>query len=175
MVNKKNKCNVLDIANWFLWKNSIEQSENVTEYDEYEVYENLTHLKLQKLVYFAQGIYLAFTGNSLFSDKIMAWEHGPVVKKLYDEFKKYKRNDIDKKLSTQELQKISELELDDNISTVLNFVYQNFGVYTAWQLRELSHEKNGPWEVTVRQSGMNKEIPKKNMESYFQKYIKKDA
>lgn len=158
-----------------MWKNKVEQIENVTEYDDYEVYENLTHLKLQKLIYFAQGIHLAFTGKPLFNEKIEAWEHGPVIRKVYDSFKTYKRNDINKNLSDSELKKIQDIESDNTASTVLNFVYKNFGVYTAWQLRELSHIQNGPWEITVRENGMNKEISKKSMENYFQKYIKEDA
>ncbi len=47
--------------------------------------ELLSHLKLQKLLYFCQGFTLAMTGKPLFSEAIVAWEHGPVVREVWDE------------------------------------------------------------------------------------------
>lgn len=172
---RKTKYTVSDIANWFIWKNRVEQLENVTEYDNYEVYEGLSHLKLQKLIYYAQGLYLAYTGNSLFKDKILAWEHGPVSPTLYQEYKIFGRNDIIKDFSKDELNIVSQIETDNKASEVLEFVYKNFGIYTAWQLRQISHIAGGPWEITVRTKGMDKEIDKKLMKDYFKRYIKKDA
>ena len=43
----------------------------------------ISNLKLQKLVYYAQGFHLAISGEPLFDEKIMAWEHGPVIPQLY--------------------------------------------------------------------------------------------
>ena len=51
--------------------------------------DNLSNLKLQKLVYYAQGFYLAIHDRPLFDDAICAWEHGPVVPSLYRRYKKY--------------------------------------------------------------------------------------
>ena len=164
----------IDIANWFLWKNKIEQIENVTEYDEYEVYEGLTHLKLQKMIYFAQGLFLALAGKALFNEKIMAWEHGPVVKEVYNHFSVFGRQEIPVDLNEKELTVIDKLESNEKTFTVLNFVYENFGKYTVWQLREMSHIKGGPWEQIVSEKGLNHEIPQKLMESYFKKYVIED-
>lgn len=41
-------------------------------------------LKLQKLLYLAQGISLAVRDEPLFSDKIEAWRYGPVVRSVYN-------------------------------------------------------------------------------------------
>ena len=38
----------------------------------------ITNLKLQKLVYYAQGFSLALCGRPLFAERIEAWQHGPV-------------------------------------------------------------------------------------------------
>src|SRR5450631_518283 len=43
-----------------------------------EAGDSLSNLKLQKLVYYAQGFSLALTGKRLFDEAIEAWEHGPV-------------------------------------------------------------------------------------------------
>lgn len=170
------KYSAKDIANWFLWKNKVEQIENENEYDDkYEVYEGLSHLKLQKLLYFAQGVSLAIDGESLFSDKIYAWTHGPVIREVYDKFKKYGRNDIELSLSNKEMEVIEELELDVKASNILNLVYENFGIYTAWQLREMTHIPSGPWETTVRTKGMNKEINLSLIKDYFSKNVVEDV
>ncbi|MCI9585189.1 MAG: SocA family protein [Bacilli bacterium] len=174
MLKRVNVFNAIDIANWFLWKNKIEQIENITEYDEYEVYEGLTHLKLQKLIYFAQGLFLAYTKKPLFNEKVMAWEHGPVVKEVYNNFSRFKRNEITIDLNKKELDIIDKLEAEEKISTVLNFVYENFGKYTAWQLREMTHIKGGPWEKIVSEKGLNNEIPQKLMGLYFNKYVEEE-
>ena len=44
-----------------------------------EVFDDLTNMKLNKLLYFAQGYYLKKYGRPLFDNAIEAWEHGPVV------------------------------------------------------------------------------------------------
>ena len=52
------------IARWFLAHNRIAESSAGAE--------SISNLKLQKLLYYAQGCFLAMTGNSLFPDKIVA-------------------------------------------------------------------------------------------------------
>ena len=45
-------------------------------------------LKLQKLLYFAQGFSYAFYDKELFNDDFEAWVHGPVIPSIYHEYKK---------------------------------------------------------------------------------------
>src|SRR5690625_7450110 len=62
--------------------------------------ENITNLKLQKLLYYAQGEYVAHNEESndeiLFNDRIEAWKHGPVVPEVYRRFSNYIFNEISK-------------------------------------------------------------------------------
>lgn len=44
-------------------------------------------LRLQKLLYYCQGWSLALLGRPLFAEPIEAWEHGPVVRDVYDRFR----------------------------------------------------------------------------------------
>ena len=57
-----------EAAKWFLARNRITAEEAGGEY--------ISNLKLQKLLYYAQGCFLAVTGKPLFSDPIVAWQHG---------------------------------------------------------------------------------------------------
>lgn len=49
----------------------------------------ISNLKLQKLMYFVEGIYLLINGkeNSLLDEEFQAWDYGPVIPSVYHEFK----------------------------------------------------------------------------------------
>ena len=63
---------VTPVASYF-----IEQSSNLPEND-------LTNLKLQKILFYAQAESLRKTGNILFEDSVEAWKYGPVVPAAYN-------------------------------------------------------------------------------------------
>jgi uncharacterized phage-associated protein len=54
----------------------------------------ISNLKLQKLLYYAQGWHLALHKERLFKDKMEAWVHGPAIPKLYGLYKKFSYNPI---------------------------------------------------------------------------------
>ena len=163
----------MDIANWFLLKNKSEILQHEAEGDDYEVYEGITHLKLQKLLYYAQGVYLASTDNRLFEEDIEAWPHGPVVQEVYDIFKENGKNNIVVKLNDEEINVIRDIENNAEVSEILNEVYNNFAIYTAWQLREMSHVLGGPWDKTIK---LGKRIIDLSLiKEYFLKEIVSDA
>src|SRR5579864_525141 len=47
----------------------------------------IDHLKMQKLVYFLHGWFLATRGEPVVGEKFEAWPYGPVLTSLYHEFK----------------------------------------------------------------------------------------
>jgi len=49
----------------------------------------ITNLKLQKLLYYAQGFHLALFGKPLFRESLEAWQYGPVVPEIYRIYKQY--------------------------------------------------------------------------------------
>ncbi len=163
--------NALDIATWFIYKTNSEKKEKQMVNDDFDIYEGITHLKLQKLLYFAQGITLATLEKPLFNEKIVAWEHGPVIKEVYDVYHKYGKKEL-KTGSTNEKDRIvSQIENDNDVAKTLNFVYDNFAIYTAWQLRDMTHEEGTPWDVTVKDKGLNNEIDKDLIKKYFEEVI----
>lgn len=50
---------------------------------------NLSPMKLQKLMYFAQAWHLQIVDKPLMDDNFARWQHGPVVPAIYHEFKAY--------------------------------------------------------------------------------------
>lgn len=163
---------VKDVAKWFILKNNAEMKEHISDRDEYEVYEGISHLKLQKLIYNAQGLCLAIFDRPLFDAKIMAWQHGPVVPEIYAIYKANgKENITDVNLTEKEEQNIAKLENDNIANTILNMTYDNFAIYTAWQLRELSHSTGSPWDIIESTSGIGSEIPQNIIGDYFKKEV----
>lgn len=166
----KKEYSALDIATWFIYKTNAEKKENQAVNDDYEVYEGLTHLKLQKLLYFAQGVFLAINDKVLFNDKIEAWYHGPVIKRVWNEFCKKGREEITLSDAPKDANIIRIIERDNDVREVLNIVYENFAIYTAWQLRNMTHISSGPWAQTYIPE-KNKEIPISLIKEYFRKNI----
>lgn len=158
----------LDISLWFLAKNHAETKENLSDDENYEVYEGITHLKLQKLLYFAQGIFLSCNnGTPLFKENIKAWTHGPVVEKVYEKYKTNKRNEINTFLTEEEIKRMVLVEKDPNARKALELTYEGFAGYTAWQLRNKTHEMGTPWDITIKTKGEGTTINPQLIKTYF--------
>ncbi|MCK5716558.1 MAG: SocA family protein [Thiomargarita sp.] len=119
--------------------------------------EGLTNLKLQKLVYYAQGFYLAMFDKPLFTETLEAWIHGPVVPTLYHAYKQYGQDCV----PIPDDFSLDRLTHED--FELLNEVYCVFGQYTAWKLRDMTHEEL-PWKNHESDSSM---IPLSELKSYF--------
>lgn len=100
--------------------------------------EPITNLKLQKLLYYAKGFHQAIFDNPLFQEKLQAWTHGPVVPSVYHEYKHYGTAPI------TELEYNPSEKFDGEQLELLNEVWSVFGQFSAWKLRDMSHNEK-PW------------------------------
>lgn len=113
--------------------------------------DTLTNLKLQKLVYYAQGFHKAIYGSPMFNEKILHWEHGPVVRELYDALKGYKKDSVpvpekfEAKMFTKD-----QLDLIEEINRV-------YGQFSAWKLRDMTHAED-PWKNTAKDEEITLDI-----------------
>lgn len=124
--------------------------------------EGLTNLKLQKLLYFAQAYYLAKLGRPLFSDKIEAWEYGPVVPDVYQEFKKFSSDPIFSEKDKSSL-------LDEDKET-LKQIWDSFGGFSAGRLVEITHA-HSPWKEAFESP--SKVITHKSLSDYYAPLLNK--
>lgn len=97
----------------------------------------ITNLKLQKLLYYAQAWNLVFAGEPLFHDSIEAWVHGPVVPSVFRKFRGYRWSKIDCAVSPSE---------DSRIIAHLNSVLDAYGSIQATRLESLTHREE-PWKA----------------------------
>lgn len=139
--------NVFDVAEFFV--RVANQSED----------DQMTNLKVNKLLYYAQGAFLARTGRTLFDASIEAWPLGPVVAEVYRRYKVCGRNpiesdeDVDRSCFTDE-------EFD-----VLLDVMREFGQYTGSALVSLTHRAGTPWSKAV-ESGSSL-LDQTDIQAYF--------
>lgn len=131
----------------------------------------VTQLSLQKLLYYAQGFYRAFTGKYMFEDDCEAWVHGPVFSNIYQKYKKFGSSNI-------EIEEDNELE--DMISTdkkeLLDIIIKYFGNYNGRALELMSHFEK-PWQKARKgllpNENSNTVINKNDMTEYFTDIINK--
>lgn len=101
----------------------------------------ITNLKLQKLLYYCQGWYMAATGHALFAETIEAWREGPVAPAAYHRFKSFGRQSIPIEVAAHD--RIAELS--DEARKVIDQVWELYGDCSAWSLRDMTHGEP-PWQ-----------------------------
>ncbi|QHZ52703.1 Panacea domain-containing protein [Paenibacillus larvae] len=132
--------------------------------------ESLSHLKLQKLCYYAQAWHLAFFGEPMFDDEFEAWVHGPVNYKLYLDYKKFGWSPI-----KENTEGFEDSIFEDNQLHVLKQVWKKYGRLDAKVLESLTHNED-PWKKA--REGLNdniysnKVIDESIMESYYSSLLK---
>lgn len=140
----------LDIAKWFI---------NATDRESGDA---ITHLKVQKLLYYAQGWALANFDKPLFDEDMEAWAHGPVAVSVYEHFRGIGYQSI-------EQQKITKRVADD-VARLLNAVLDRYGIFSAKMLEAMTHEE-APWRDTrgdlAPEARCNRRIGKDAMKAFF--------
>lgn len=126
----------------------------------------ITNKKLQKLVYYAQAWSLVLNNKKLFNEPIEAWVHGPAVRSLYVQYKKFGFEPI------QEEIKASEFNISGKTKKFLDTVWQAYGKFDAGYLEMLTHSEK-PWrearEGIQSSESSDNEISLKTMKSYYSK------
>lgn len=123
--------NILDVADWFVAK--AKQDEDAGDF--------ITHLKLQKLLYYAQAWGMVILGNKLYNEGFQAWAHGPVSRTVWDALKGIGKNPI-QEIPNGDANKIDNPEVLDTLEEV----WAVYGSKTAKYLENLSHSE-APWRT----------------------------
>ena len=140
----------IQVANWF--RAAVDRDAG----------DSLTHLKLQKLVYYAQAWALAILGRPLFEEDFRAWAHGPVSLEVWHEFRDF---------GWEALPAPDEVpELEGEVEELLRDVLSSYGEHSAKKLEDLTHSED-PWlrargdlPPEARSTAI---IPKAHMQQYY--------
>lgn len=156
MSTKKDLLSALEVAQYFIYLAN-------------KAGKPITNKKLQKLVYYAQAWALVFDGKKLFNDSIEAWVHGPAVRSLYIQYKKFGFDPIKETISFENL-KISE-----HNKKLLGIVWKAYGQLDAGYLEMLTHSEE-PWrearEGLQHYENSENKISLKTMKEYYTEKLK---
>ena len=143
---------VQDVAAFFI---DLAQKQN-----EHGMGDLATNMRVNKLLYFAQGWHLARYGRPLFDAPLEAWQYGPVVPEVYNRYNAFGAQGIiiadtpDESAFTRE-----EYALLLDVATE----YDNL---STGALMRITHEAGAPWS---RVSHKDKEqIPLQSIKEHFE-------
>lgn len=123
----------------------------------------VSNLKMQKLLYYAQGHHLGDHDEPLFHDDLQAWAHGPVVPSVYRAFKTSGNEPIDPDDALGD-----DFDWGDyrDVEAHLIKVWNTYGHLEAWSLRERTH-REAPWQDAFEDGVRNIIIPKDELKKFF--------
>jgi len=123
----------------------------------------ISNLKLQKMLYYLQGFFIAVFDRKLFKEPIEAWQYGPVVRNAYFHFKEFGSGAITLK-GDETIIDLPSLE-----SKLFNDVMSEYGQFSAVKLMHMTHEEL-PWKKTFDEKPEG-EITYDLLKDYFKTQI----
>ena len=147
---------------------------NVVEFSNYILkhYGPMSHLKLQKLLYYCEAYHLAYFEAPLINENFQAWVHGPVCREVYDILK-------DKSILYSDIafDNLSnpDTEIERLSTTQLNLIEDVLKSLVKWTDLELeaATHKEQPWLTARKGYSPNQrceiEIDKNEMRIFYQK------
>ena len=127
----------------------------------------LTPMQLIKIVYLCHGWHLGVTREPLINEPVEAWAYGPVVRSVYDKYKKFGSGAIEAPETSPDIAP----DKAEIIDTIADYYSQFSGI----RLSKLTHLADSPWDVTWRIQGKNAVISDDLIEEYYSKQASTDG
>lgn len=99
--------------------------------------------KIEFMVYFAHGWYLAITSRLLINERVEAWQHGPVIVPVHKYYKD--ESNLKKPPSDSEIPKKAVCEFLDGI-------WAYYSHLSEVEMQALCFETNTPWDISYERS-----------------------
>ena len=129
---------------------------------------NISHLKLQKLVFYCQAFHLAEKGKPMFREDVVAWQYGPVIAEVYDAYKKCGNIPISPEVMKDQKSAKTDKIPGESLSTISS-VMEALGHLSPIALMEQSHRED-PWRDAYAK-GEGTVISHDSMKKYYKKFI----
>ena len=129
-------------------------------------FEDTRLLKLMKLVYMSHGFFLALEIEPFIEkDSFEAWAYGPVLRSLFDDYKRGTHDDFLNLVNSQN----NEINGDEKI--VLDMVCDRYTKLETFSLVALTHSAGSPWQEVYRGCYTNIIIPDALIKKYYQNLL----
>jgi uncharacterized phage-associated protein len=109
----------------------------------------ISHMKLQKLTYYAHCWHLAYRPESLINEKPQVWQYGPVFKSLYNSLKLFGMTPIKTPQTANPFAQPEELP--EGFAAFIDWIWERYGSFSATTLSDMTHEAGTPWRILAEQ------------------------
>lgn len=115
-----------------------------------EEHQDITPMKLQKLIYCLYKEYYKTTGRALFDERFEAWKYGPVLRSVYDAFKKYGANSI-KEFAEEPDGSVYVVNQASSSKFKNSFdkIWEKYSDYDGIVLSSFTHKANTAWRKAI--------------------------
>ncbi len=124
--------------------------------------QQISPMKLIKLVYIMHGWHLGIKGTPLITDNIQAWKYGPVIPELYDVIKRFGTSAVDPAL----IDIYAEKPLTSEDSAFVLSFWNLYKDMSAIELSALTHMKGSPWSQAYN-GEHSIPIPNETIRNYY--------
>lgn len=124
----------------------------------------MPQMKLQKVTYIADGWNLAIAGVPLTDAQPEAWDNGPVFRSLWNRLRD--RGFVGGKVMDYD-GSIPAASLSSQEQAIVNHVWNKYGLKTARELSELTHQPNTPWSQAYYSRGRNASISNESIRTHY--------
>ncbi len=107
----------------------------------------ISHMKLQKLAFYAYGWWLAYNSEPLLTEAPEVWKFGPVFDSLYGALRPFGSAPIAKPVAPP-FGDATQIPPSDTLALQwVDWVWNRYGHLSALQLSDMTHEVGTPWQV----------------------------
>lgn len=107
----------------------------------------ISHMKLQKLVFYTYGWWLAFNDEPLTTEGPQVWRYGPVFNSLYGALASFGMKPIESPRRAIPFQPTPIIpEERGEALDLIDWVWGQYGGYSAGQLSDMTHAPGTPWQ-----------------------------
>lgn len=119
----------------------------------------VNYLRLNRYLYFLQAQFLVFADKPLFSDKIEAWDCGPMIQTVNTEYRMFGNASIFKPQTSREY-----IRPDDR--SMINQMLDTLSKYSNTALVQIILNQR-PWQIANRRLSGDQEITKESLYDFF--------
>lgn len=131
---------------------------------------NLTNLKLQKLLYMAQMLYLGRTNSRLTDTNFEAWDYGPVSPNLYHKVKMFGNTPIEDVFFDAR-----NFKQDDPRRGVLDEVCDKLLEKRSAELVDITHWPEGAWARNYVPGARYIQIPDEDIAAEYRRRLERGS
>jgi uncharacterized phage-associated protein len=108
----------------------------------------LTHMKLQKLCFYAYGWWLAYNQEPILTEGPEVWQYGPVFSSLYNVLNTQRSAPIAAPVSPNPAAQPPIIAQDDAVPLQwVDWIWQRYGRLPTMALSNMTHDPGTPWQI----------------------------